>query len=124
VLTAADLPTIYLSGDNAWLGAVEQVAERFGPVGIALLFAGAARFPDRFDGALLTLDSELSAEAARILGAGLVVPVHYTGWQHFTEGGASLRAAFERAGLADRLVLLAPGESADLSSTARRMRAI
>jgi hypothetical protein len=44
-----------------------------------------------------------------------VVPVHYTGWQHFTEGGPSLRAAFDRAGLADRLVLLAPGESADLA---------
>jgi L-ascorbate metabolism protein UlaG (beta-lactamase superfamily) len=116
VLTAPGLPAIYLSGDNAWLGAVEQVAERFGPIGIAVLFAGAARIPGRFDGALLTLDSELAAEAARILDAGAVVPVHYTGWQHFTEGGASLHAAFERAGLASRLVLLAPGEQADLSA--------
>lgn len=115
VLTASDLPTIYLSGDNAWLGAVRQVAERFGPVDVAVLFAGAARFPDRFDGALLTLDSEGAAEAARILGASVVVPVHYTGWRHFTEDGAELRAAFERAGLAGHLALLAPGESADLS---------
>jgi L-ascorbate metabolism protein UlaG (beta-lactamase superfamily) len=115
VLTAPDLPTIYLSGDNAWLGAVEQVAERFGAVDVAVLFAGAARLPGRFDGALLTLDSELSARAARILSAGIAVPVHYTGWQHFTEGGAELRAAFERAGLASRLALLAPGEWADLS---------
>jgi L-ascorbate metabolism protein UlaG (beta-lactamase superfamily) len=115
VLTAADLPTIYVSGDNAWLGAVEQVAERFGPVGVAVLFTGAARFPDRFDGALLTLDSAGAAAAARILGAEAVVPVHYTGWRHFTEDGAELRAAFEQAGLAGRLVLLAPGESAALN---------
>lgn len=115
VLTAADLPTIYLSGDNAWLGAVGQVAERFGTVDIAVLFAGAARLPGRFDGALLTLDSEQSAEAARVLNASAVVPVHYTGWQHFTEGAADLRAAFERAGLAGRLVLLAPGESAEIA---------
>jgi len=115
VLTAADLPTIYLSGDNAWLGAVEQVAARFGSVGIAVLFAGAARLAGRFDGALLTLDSGLTATAARVLGARFVVPVHYTGWQHFTEGGADLRAAFDRAGLADRLVLLAPGEAAELA---------
>jgi L-ascorbate metabolism protein UlaG (beta-lactamase superfamily) len=115
VLTATDLPTIYISGDNAWLGAVEQVAARFGPVDIALLFAGAARIAGAFDGALLTLDSDLAAEAARVLDARSVVPVHYTGWQHFTEGGPSLRAAFDRAGLADRLVLLAPGESADLA---------
>lgn len=120
VLTAADLPTIYVSGDNAWLGAVEQVAERFGPVGVAVLFTGAARFPDRFDGALLTLDSAGAAAAARILGAEAVVPVHYTGWRHFTEDGAELRVAFEQAGLAGRLVLLAPGESAALI-TARRV---
>lgn len=115
VLTSAGLPTTYLSGDNAWLGAVRQVAERFGPVDVAVLFAGAARFPDRFGGALLTLDSEGAAEAARILGASVVVPVHYTGWQHFTEDGAELRAAFRRAGRAGQLALLAPGESADLS---------
>jgi L-ascorbate metabolism protein UlaG (beta-lactamase superfamily) len=115
VLTAADLPTIYVSGDNAWLGAVEQVAERFGPVGVAVLFTGAARFPDRFDGALLTLDSAGAVAAAQILGAEAVVPVHYTGWRHFTEDGAELRAAFEQAGLAGRLVLLAPGDSAAVS---------
>jgi L-ascorbate metabolism protein UlaG (beta-lactamase superfamily) len=116
VLTAPDLPTIYVSGDNAWLGAVEQVAARFAPVAIAVLFAGAARVVGRFDGALLTLDSDLSAEAARVLGARFAVPVHYTGWSHFTEGGLDLRAAFDRAGLADRLVLLAPGETAELAA--------
>ncbi|MGH3267019.1 MAG: MBL fold metallo-hydrolase, partial [Trebonia sp.] len=115
VLTAPDLPTTYVSGDNAWLGAVEQVASRFGAVDIALLFAGAARIGTRFDGALLTLDSDLAAEAARILGARTVLPVHLTGWQHFTEGAPALRAAFTRAGVADRLVLLAPGESATLA---------
>ncbi len=114
VLTAPDLPTTYVSGDNAWLGAVEQVASRFAAVDVAVLFTGAARIADRFGGALLTLDSELAAEAARILGASSVIPVHYTGWQHFTEGAPVLRAAFARAGLTDRLVLLAPGESADL----------
>ena len=120
VLTAPDLPTVYLSGDNAWLGAVEQIAARFGPVDVAVLFTGAARIAGRFDGALLTLDSAQSAEAVRLLGARLAVPVHYAGWQHFTEGGADLRAAFARAGLADRLVLLAPGEAADLADALAR----
>ncbi|MGH3165050.1 MAG: MBL fold metallo-hydrolase [Trebonia sp.] len=103
---------IDVSGDNAWLGAVSEVAERFGPVDVAVLFAGAARIPGRFDGTLLTLDSAMAADVAAILGASTVVPVHYTGWSHFTEGGDSLRAAFAGAGLADRLSLLDPGESA------------
>ena len=32
-----------------------------------------------------------------------VVPVHYEGWAHFTEGRAELEAAFAAAGLSDRL---------------------
>jgi L-ascorbate metabolism protein UlaG (beta-lactamase superfamily) len=114
VLSAPDLPTVYVSGDNAWLGAVGQVVDGFGPVDVAVLFAGAARFPDRFDGALLTLDSALAAEASRVLGASTVVPVHYAGWEHFTEGAAALTAAFGQAGLADRLAMLAPGEAVEL----------
>jgi L-ascorbate metabolism protein UlaG (beta-lactamase superfamily) len=64
---------------------------------------------------LPVLVSEQAAEAARVLGVCFVVPVHYTGWQHFTEGGDQLRAAFDRAGLADRLVLLTSGEAAELA---------
>jgi L-ascorbate metabolism protein UlaG (beta-lactamase superfamily) len=115
VLTSPGLPAVYVSGDNAWLGAVTQVRERFGPVEVAVLFAGAARFPGRFDGQLLTLDSALAAEAAGILGASAVVPVHFVDWAHFTEGGDRLRAAFDEAGCGDRLVLLKPGESAEIA---------
>ncbi|HZR51622.1 MAG TPA: MBL fold metallo-hydrolase [Streptosporangiaceae bacterium] len=112
VLTGDGVPSVYLSGDNAWLGAVENVAARFGPVGIAILFAGAASAPARFDGALLTIDSAQAATAARLLGAGTVVPVHYNSWAHLHEGADSLRAAFDALGLGGRLVLLAPGEEA------------
>lgn len=119
VLTSAGLPAIYVSGDNAWLGAVRQVAERFGRIDVAVLFTGAARAIERFDGQLLTLDSWLAAEAARILDAGHVVPVHYAGWRHFTQGGSELRTAFERAGFSGRLILLDPGEATELARVPR-----
>ncbi|MGK4591304.1 MBL fold metallo-hydrolase [Amycolatopsis sp. w19] len=105
VLTGDGLPTVYVSGDNASLDVVRQVAERFGPVDTAVLFAGAPRLKPVFDGALLVLDSELAAEATRILGARTVVPVHIDSWNHFTEGRDELVAAFTTAGLADRLRL-------------------
>ncbi|MEJ2854488.1 MULTISPECIES: MBL fold metallo-hydrolase [unclassified Saccharothrix] len=98
VLTAADLPTVYVSGDNASLAVVEEIAARVGPVDTAVLFAGAARTV-LFDGALLTLDSAQAASAARILGARRVVPVHFEGWGHFTEGRDVLVDAFAAAGL-------------------------
>ncbi|GAA4614030.1 MBL fold metallo-hydrolase [Actinoallomurus liliacearum] len=111
VLTGADLPTVYVSGDNASLELVEQIAARFAPVDTAVLFAGAAR-PGVLDGALLTLDSEQTATAAQILRARRVVPAHFNSWGHFTENAEALTAAFDRTGLTDRLVLLGPGESA------------
>jgi L-ascorbate metabolism protein UlaG (beta-lactamase superfamily) len=110
VLTGEDIPSIYVSGDNAWLGAVEQVADRFGQLDVAILFAGAARVPGRFDGALLTIDSAQAAAATRILGARAAIPVHFNSWTHFTEGADALAKAFSDAGLAGRLNLLAPGD--------------
>ncbi len=45
VLPGANLPTIYVSGDNASPAVVRAIAERFAPVDLALLFAGAAQTP-------------------------------------------------------------------------------
>ncbi|MFJ9034380.1 MBL fold metallo-hydrolase [Streptomyces sp. NPDC102274] len=105
VLTGEGLNTVYVSGDNASLDLVKEIAERFGPVDTAILFAGAPRFSVLFDGALIVLDSAQAADAARILGARRVVPVHYDSWAHFTEGRDELVAAFTGAGLLDRLDL-------------------
>jgi L-ascorbate metabolism protein UlaG (beta-lactamase superfamily) len=103
VLTGEDLPTVYVSGDNASLDAVREIADRFAPIDTALLFAGAPRFPMLFDGGLIVLDSTQAAEATRILDARRVVPVHHDSWAHFTEGREELEAAFAAAGLTDRL---------------------
>ncbi|WOX26409.1 MBL fold metallo-hydrolase [Streptomyces solicathayae] len=113
VIEGDDLPTVYVSGDNASLDVVRRIADRFGPVDIAVLFAGAARTPLVGD-ADLTLSSDAAAEAAKILGARHVVPLHFEHWAHFTQGPDTLRPAFERAGIADRLHRLEPGERIEL----------
>lgn len=105
VLTAEDLPTVYISGDNASLEVVREVARRFPDIDTAVLFAGAVRMSEIFDGELLTLDGTRAAEAATILDARRVVPAHVDSWGHFTEGREELVAVFESAGLADRLHL-------------------
>jgi L-ascorbate metabolism protein UlaG (beta-lactamase superfamily) len=112
-LAGAGLPTVYVSGDNASVALVCEIAARLGAVDVAVLFAGAARTA-LLDGAPLTLTGELAAEAARVLGARLVVPLHFEGWAHFSEGREALVEAFGRAGLADRLRLPAPGERIEL----------
>ncbi|WP_326947148.1 MBL fold metallo-hydrolase [Amycolatopsis sp. NBC_01307] len=112
VLSGEGLPTVYVSGDNASVDLVREIASRFS-VDIAVLFAGAAR-TTLFDGAPLTLTSENAAAAAKVLGSAKVVPLHFRGWQHFSEGPDVLRKEFETAGLTGRLVLLEPGERAEV----------
>lgn len=103
VLTSDDLPSVYVSGDNAALEHVEEIAERFAPVDTAVLFLGGARMDFAFDNALLTLDSAQGAKAVRLLGARRVVPAHFDSWAHFKEGRHEIETAFTEAGLADRL---------------------
>jgi len=97
VLEAPGEPRVYVSGDNASLPLVRQIAEHFGGFDIAVLFAGAARVA-RIDGQL-TLTSTDAAEAARILGVAHVVGLHTEHWEHFSETRGELEAAFEGTGL-------------------------
>ncbi|MEV6353229.1 MBL fold metallo-hydrolase [Streptomyces hydrogenans] len=99
VVSGRGLPTVYISGDNASLRTVTEIARRTGPVDTTVLHAGAARIPGRFRGRPLSLDSARAAAAAAILGAPVNVPAHYTGWAHFTEGRDAIEHAFDEAGL-------------------------
>jgi L-ascorbate metabolism protein UlaG (beta-lactamase superfamily) len=109
VLAAEGVPTLYVSGDNASVDVVRAIVDRLGQIELAILFAGGVSLPQRFDGAYLTLSAQSAAQAAEVLGARAVVPVHFEGWGHFTQGAAELRDAFAQAGLAERLVVPEPG---------------
>ena len=111
VLGGEGQETVYVSGDNASRDVVREIAQRAGPIGVAVLFAGAVQIPQRFDGAYLTLSADHAADAAAILDARAVVPLHFEGWTHFTQGADALRAAFAGNAMADRLVLPERGET-------------
>lgn len=107
VLSGHGLPSVYVSGDNSSLDVVAQIAERFAPLDVALLFAGAGVVPPL--DAVITLTGVQAAEAAQLLEAQHVVVIHADGWSHFTEGRTEIEAAFEAVGLLDLLTVLAPG---------------
>lgn len=99
---------VYVSGDNASLRVVKEIAAAFPEIDAAVLFAGAARTP-LLDG-YLTLTSAEAAEAAQILGRPKVLAAHTDGWAHFTQNRDTFRAAFEAAGLRHLLLPCVPGE--------------
>jgi L-ascorbate metabolism protein UlaG (beta-lactamase superfamily) len=111
VLAADGDDAVYVSGDNASREVARTIAERIGHLDVAILFAGAVQRPNRFDSAYLTLSSDHAADAAKLLGVRAVLPVHFEGWTHFTQGARELRAAFAGNGIADKLVLAERGET-------------
>jgi len=111
VLAADGEDTVYVSGDNASRAVARTIAGRIGHVDVAVLFAGAVQRPHRFDGAYLTLSSDHAADVTELFGVRAVLPVHFEGWTHFTQGAPELRAAFAGNGLTDKLVLAERGET-------------
>ncbi len=105
VLSGRDLPTVYVSGDNASIRTVAEVARRISGIDAVVLHAGAARVRTKFRGRALSLDSIRAAAAAAILDPALVMPAHYDGWAHFSEGRDDLVRAFGDAGQSAQLRL-------------------
>jgi len=113
VLSGPGLPTVYLSGDNASMAAVQEIADRISDIDIAVLFAGAASVPTKERGRPLTLTAARAAAAAELLGAKVVIPAHVDGWAHFSEGVDEFVAAFDAAGIRKLLKVAPHGEWVD-----------
>ena len=113
VLAAPGAETVYISGDNASRDVVRSIVEKTGALEIAILNAGAVQL-SKFDGAYLTLSADHAADVAKILQARVVIPLHFEGWGHFTQGANELKAAFSGNGIRDRLVMLERGERAEV----------
>lgn len=105
-------PAIYVSGDTVWYDELEPIAKR-ADVRVAILFGGAARVRE-VGPAHLTMTADEMVTAARTFPHAVIVPLHYEGWAHFSEGRVEIETAFERAGIARRLLWLAPGRATEL----------
>ena len=99
--------SLYISGDTVWYDGIQSVAQRF-QVAAAVLFLGAAKVRVAGDWPLTFTAAEAVA-AARAFDRAAIVPVHYEGWEHFSESRQDIDAAFATAGLSHRLRWLRAG---------------
>lgn len=104
---------VYVSGDTVWYDGVREVSERF-DVRLALLFCGRARVSAAGDNDL-TMSADDAVQAAQAFARAVIVPLHYEGWEHFTQSRADLERAFAKAGLSRRLAWPAAGVPADIT---------
>lgn len=109
VLRSPELPTVYISGDNASLAPVMEIATRFPDISVGVLHIGAARVPAKFSGRPLTLTSDRASDVAVMLGLSAVIPAHCQGWSLYSEGPENVRKSFADAGIGHCLRSGEPG---------------
>jgi L-ascorbate metabolism protein UlaG (beta-lactamase superfamily) len=104
---------VYFAGDTVWYEGVAEVARRY-PIKTAIFNLGAARVPE-VGPFHLTMTAAEAVEASRAFEHAAIVPLHFEGWAHFSEGRDAIARAFEEAGLTDRLAWPEPGRPIYLS---------
>jgi L-ascorbate metabolism protein UlaG (beta-lactamase superfamily) len=102
---------IYITGDTVWFEGLRELCQ-YGAPDRLFVHLGAARFGRGW--LRRCFHWSMSVEEALRLTEALqprrVVPIHFEGWSHYTEGAAEVTRAFERAGLAERLLWLPRGQ--------------
>ncbi len=105
---------LYISGDTVWFNGLSEIAQRF-KIGTAILHIGAARFPImgpiRF-----TLNAKEAVQIVHALKPQTVIPIHYEGWKHFKETGATAGKIFEASDIKEKVHWLKLGKSEELEA--------
>jgi len=113
ILTVIGLPAleIYITGDTVYYPGIAQVAHKFKP-NFVFIFAGGAQPRGPFN---VTMGTNDALDTAAEFSRATIIPLHYEGWSHYTQGGDVLSRAFELLGISHRLRLLKPGQEEVLS---------
>jgi L-ascorbate metabolism protein UlaG (beta-lactamase superfamily) len=104
---------LYISGDTVLYEAIVEISQRY-QVGTAFLHFGASRV-DLFGPDPLSLTGQAGVACANLFAKATIVPLHYEGWSHLTEGRPEIEQAFAAAGLTQRLRFLPFGQTVALN---------
>ncbi|MFN8382045.1 MAG: MBL fold metallo-hydrolase [Anaerolineales bacterium] len=103
---------LYITGDTIYYHGIDEVAERF-TVSVGIFHLGRASFP--ITGPIrFTMDARDGVKAARALNPRTIIPIHYEGWKHFSQGKAVIEKEFAAEGLSDKLHWLELGKNTEV----------
>lgn len=111
VITTEDAKTIYVSGDTVPFAGTNEIVLRYAPVDLAILHLGRVRVEPLGD-TPLSMSADDAISYAQALGARNVVPIHFEGWKHFTQGRDAAMRVFGDAKIASRVHWLGVGQTA------------
>lgn len=103
VLHFKDTPqdAVYITGDTVWFDGIEEVSKRFN-IKMVILFMGAATLK-KVGPEHLTMTAEEGIIVAKHFDNAKIVPLHFEGWDHYTESAVEIKNKFRTEGLSHRL---------------------
>lgn len=99
---------IYISGDTVLHDELAEVAQRFPGIDLALLHLGGARLPG---GVHIGMDGPDGVRLLQLLAPQRAIPLHVDDYQMFASPLDAFRAAVQRAGLDERVIVLRRGDT-------------
>jgi L-ascorbate metabolism protein UlaG (beta-lactamase superfamily) len=107
---------IYISGDTVIYNDLSTIPQRFPGVDLALLHLGGVRLMGMFK---LSMDGKAGVEMLQIIQPNKVIPIHYDDYDAFKSPLAEFTQAAKDAGLEQKVVNLARGETYSFSPSRR-----
>jgi L-ascorbate metabolism protein UlaG (beta-lactamase superfamily) len=98
---------VYISGDTLVYDDLREIPRRYPDVDLGLLHLGGTRIL----GVLLTMDGAQGVRAMQLVAPRRVIPIHYDDYTVFRSPLSEFQQAVRAAGLSDRVVYLARGET-------------
>ena len=107
---------IYISGDTLVIDELKEIPVRFPDINLGIFHLGGTRIM----GILLTMDDEQGVEAVKIIHPEKAIPIHYNDYDVFKSPLEDFKRAAEEAGLSEKMIYLAHGETYNFEVLASR----
>lgn len=111
-----NLLRLYISGDTLVIDDLNEIPKRFPGIDIGLFHLGGTRVL----GVLVTMDDAQGVEAIKIVNPETAIPIHYNDYDVFKSPLEDFKRAAEAAGLNEKIVYLAHGETHEFKAQRRR----
>lgn len=105
--TGERLLRLYISGDTLLIDELKEIPRKFPEIDIGLFHLGGTRVL----GIMVTMDAAEGTEAVKLINADVSIPIHYNDYDVFKSPLEDFKRAAEQAGLNDKIVYLAHGET-------------
>lgn len=101
---------LYVSGDTLVYDDLHEIPRRHPELDLGLLHLGGTKVM----GIMVTMDADQGVQAAQLIGARHVLPIHYDDYDVFTSGLPEFMAAVEQAGLTGQVTPWRRGDTYSL----------